>query len=252
MAAILRAVDFGTERWIDAVGTSLQVRSWGEDIGRAVLYWHGVGLTSRGGASLGEAAPQLVRDRRLRVVALDAPGFGGSPALEPPRYHPHALADLVPALLDALELERVAFMGYSWGGDVGCHVAARNPDRVSALVLLDAGYRDPPFDPVLPYEQRLEQNRELAACSEGVCVNPAVIAAVEHGIAQALPSTTRARLSLPVLLVADAAATEDDLASFRVDVPQAEVIRPREPGHDVLVAGGAVTVRAIGDWLEAR
>jgi pimeloyl-ACP methyl ester carboxylesterase len=197
MAAILRAVDFGTERWIDAVGTSLQVRSWGEDIGRAVLYWHGVGLTSRGGASLGEAAPQLMRDRRLRVVALDAPGFGGSPAFEPARYHPHALADLVPALLDALELERVAFMGYSWGGDVGCHVAARYPDRVSALVLLDAGYRDPPFDPALPYEQRLEQNRELAACTEGVCVDPAVIAAVEHGIAQALPSTTRARLSLP-------------------------------------------------------
>jgi hypothetical protein len=55
-----------------------------------------------------------------------------------------------------------------------------------------------------------------------------------------------------VLLVADAAATKDDLASFRVDVPQAEVIRPREPGHNVLVAGGAVTVRAIGDWLEAR
>ena len=143
-------------------------------------------------------------------------------------------------------------MGYSWGGDVGCHVAPRYPDRVSALVLLDAGYRDPPFDPALPYEQRLEQNRELAACTEDVCVDPAVIAAVEHGIAQALPSTTRARLSLPVLLVADAAATKDDLASFRVDVPQAEVIRPREPGHNVLVAGGAVTVRAISDWLEAR
>jgi uncharacterized membrane-anchored protein len=55
-----------------------------------------------------------------------------------------------------------------------------------------------------------------------------------------------------VLLVADAAATEDDLASFRADVRHAEVIRPREPGHNVLVAGGAETVRAIGDWLEAR
>ena len=60
MAAILRAVDFGTERSLDAGGTSLQVRSRGEDIGRDVLYWHGVGLASRGGASLGEAAPQLV------------------------------------------------------------------------------------------------------------------------------------------------------------------------------------------------
>jgi len=245
-------VDFGTERWIDAGGTSLRVRSLGEEIGRDVLYWHGVGLTSRGGASLGKAAPQLVRDHRLRVVALDAPGFGGSPALEPARYHPHALADLVPSLLDALELERVAFMGYSWGGDVGCHVAARHPDRVSALVLLDAGYWDPPFDPTLPYQRYLEQNRALAARTEDACVDPAVVAAVEYGTAQALPSTTRARLSLPVLLVADAAAAEADLASFRMDVPQAEVIRSPEPGHNVLVAGGAETVSAIGDWLEAR
>jgi pimeloyl-ACP methyl ester carboxylesterase len=252
MAAIVRPVDFGTERWIDASGTSLHVRAWGEDTGRHVLYWHGVGLTSRGGESLGEAAPQLVRDHSMRVVALDAPGFGGSPALEPARFHPHALADLVPALLDALELERVAFMGYSWGGDVGCHVAARHASRLTALVLLDAGYRDPPFDPSLPFEHYLEQNRELAARTEDVCVDPAVVAAVEHGIAQALPSTTRAKLSVPVLLVADAAATEDDLVSFRVEVPQAEVIRPREPGHNVLVAGGAETVRAIGNWLEAR
>jgi hypothetical protein len=60
MAAILRAVDFGTERSIDGGGTSLQVRTWGEDLGRDVLYSHGVVLTSRGGVSLGEAAPELV------------------------------------------------------------------------------------------------------------------------------------------------------------------------------------------------
>ena len=193
-----------------------------------------------------------MRDHGLRVVALDAPGFGRSPALEPAQYHPHALADLVPPLLAALELERVAFMGYSWGGDVGCHVAARHPDRVSALVLLDAGYRDPPFDPALPYEHCLARYRELAARTEGVRVDPAVVAAVEHGIAQVLPSTTHARLSLPVLLVADAAAAEEDLASFRAGVPHAEVLRPGEPGHNVLRAGGAETVRAIGDWLQAR
>jgi pimeloyl-ACP methyl ester carboxylesterase len=252
MAAILRAVDFGTERWIDAGGTRLFVRIWGENARRDVLYWHGVGLTSRAGASLGEAAPQLPRDHRLRVLALDAPGFGSSPALEPARYHPHALADLVPRLLDALELERVSFVGYSWGGDIGCHVAARHADRLSALVLLDAGYRDPPFDSSLPYEHYLERNRELAARTDGVTVDPAVVAAVEYGIAQALPSTTRPGLSLPMLLVADAGASEDDLASFRADVPHADVIRPREPGHDVLLAGGAETVRAIGDWLKAR
>lgn len=245
-------MDFGTERWIEAGGTRLLLRIWGENGGRDVLYWHGVGLTALGGSSLGEAAPQLVRDHGLRVLVLDAPGFGGSPALEPSRYHPNALADLVPPLLDAMALERVAFVGYSWGGDIGCHVAVRHADRLSALVLLDAGYRDPPFDASLPYERYLERNRELAARTNGVTVDPAVVAAVEHGISQALPSTTRAALSIPVLLVADADAGEDELARFRADVPQADVIRPGEPGHNVLLRGGAETVRAVGEWLESR
>jgi pimeloyl-ACP methyl ester carboxylesterase len=250
MAAILRAVDFGTDRWIEAGDARLFVRIWGGEGGRDVLYWHGVGLTSPAGASLGEAAPQLARGHGLRVLALDAPGFGRSPALEPSRYHPHSLADLVPPLLDALGLECVAFLGYSWGGDVGCHVAARHPERLSALVLLDAAYRDPPFDAALPYAHYLERNRELAERTEGVTVDPGVIAAVEHGIAQALPSTTTATIPVPVLLVADAATGEDDLARFRADVPHADVIRPREPGHNVLGAGGPETVHDVGDWLE--
>ena len=245
-------MDFGTERWIDAGGVRLFVRVHGSDGGRDVLYWHGVGLTSRAGASFEETAPQLSHDHGLRALALDAPGFGRSPALGPSRYHPHSLADLVPPLLDALELEQVAFLGYSWGGDVGCHVAARHPDRLTALVVLDAGYWDPPFDPSLPYEHYLERSRARAARPDRGAVDPAGGAALEHGTAQALPSTTWAKISVPVLLVADAEAAEDDLARFRAGVPQADVIRPREPGHNVLLAGGPEAVRAVGDWLDAR
>jgi pimeloyl-ACP methyl ester carboxylesterase len=252
MAAILRAVDFGTERWIEAGEARLFVRIWGEDAGRDVLCWHGVSLTSRAGLTYADGAALLAGEIGLRLVALDAPGFGESPALEPEAYHPHALADLVPPLLDELGVARVASMGFSWGGDVGCHVAARHAGRVSALVLLDAGYSDPPFDPALPYERYVERNRELAGRTDGVSVDPAVVSAVEHGIAQALPSTTRLKLSLPVLLVAAAEAAEEDVAQFQADVRQAEVIRIREPGHNVLQSGGAETVRSVGGWLAAR
>src|SRR5262245_11363040 len=95
MAAIVRPVDFGTERRIEAGSARLLVRVWGGPSGRHVLYWHGVGLASGGGATLDAAAPALAHDHGLRVLALDAPGFGGSPALEALSYHPHALADLV-------------------------------------------------------------------------------------------------------------------------------------------------------------
>jgi pimeloyl-ACP methyl ester carboxylesterase len=245
-------VDFVTERWIEARDARLFLRGWGEDETTAVLFWHGVGLTSRAGLALAVAGPQLAGEHGLRVLALDAPGFGRSPALEPAAYDPHSLADLVPPLLDALGVERAAFMGFSWGGDVGCHVAARHPERLTALVLLDAGYRDPPFDPLLPYEAYLERNEAKARELPAVSVPPEVVAAVEHGIAQALPSTTRARLAesgVPVLVVASAEARRADLDRFAVDVPQAEILRPEGAGHDVLGDGGPELVRSVGRWL---
>jgi pimeloyl-ACP methyl ester carboxylesterase len=241
-------------RRVDADGKSLFVRSWGEPDARPLLYWHGVGLTSRASLKLGQAAPHLA-GRGFRVLALDAPGFGQSPKLEPPAYHPHALADLVPPLLDALAIDRAAFVGYSWGGDVGCHVAARHPERLTALVLLDAGYRDPPFDLLLPYEAYVERNEADARETAGVTVPPRVVAAIEYATAHALPSTTWPQLAssgLPVLLVAAARAAEDDLARFTTEVPQAALLRPEGVGHDVLADGGPEVVEQVAGWLLKR
>ena len=49
--------------------------------------------------------------------------------------------------LEALALDQVAFVGFSWGATVGVHLAAASPERVRALVLLDGGYRDPHDEP---------------------------------------------------------------------------------------------------------
>jgi pimeloyl-ACP methyl ester carboxylesterase len=235
---------------VDVAGRRLLVRGWGEPDATPVLCWHGVGLVSKGGLYWAEAAPLLAGDG-LRILGVDAPGFGESPALEPRDYHPHVLADLVPLLLDALGLERAAFMGFSWGGDVGCHLAARHPDRLTALVVLDAGYRDPPFDPALPYEGYVERNERKAA-DRDTTVAPWVVAAAEHGMAQAMPSTTRLALAasgLPVLIVAAGDASDVDLAGFASDVPQAEVRRIDGAGHDVLGDGGPDVVRAVARWI---
>jgi pimeloyl-ACP methyl ester carboxylesterase len=80
------------------------------------------------------------------VLAPDAPGFGGSPRLRDKRYQLPALVDLARDLLDALGLDRVVWVGSSWGGTVGVHVAAAHPERVEALVLLDGGYLGPADD----------------------------------------------------------------------------------------------------------
>lgn len=279
------------ELFVDVEEARVFVRAWGDRRGRPLLCWHGVGLTSRASLFLNEAGPLLADRDGLRVLALDAPGFGKSPSIERERYQPQALVDLIPPLLEALGLDRVGFMGFSWGGDLGCHFAARHQSSVAALVLLDAGYKDPPLDPTLTYEQRVERNeiawRASCAPSWDAVANalrenhrrwtpaveeaaragwrqranqlvpaaaPSIVAAVEHGMAHAPPSATRPRLAenrLPVLLVAAGDADEEDLRKFAADVPQAEIVRAEGTGHDVLTDGGPEVVDLIGRWLTA-
>lgn len=75
--------------------------------------------------------PALVR-AGYRVVRCDLRGFGDSP----PPDRPHNDAQDVVDLLDQLGIERTALIAASGGGWVGVEIAARWPQRVTALVLL--------------------------------------------------------------------------------------------------------------------
>jgi pimeloyl-ACP methyl ester carboxylesterase len=67
-----------------------------------------------------------------RAIAVDLPGFGDA---FDPAYAPHtAVLDT----MDALEVERAALIGNSFGGAVALRVAAVAPDRVSAMALVSA------------------------------------------------------------------------------------------------------------------
>jgi len=75
-----------------------------------------------------------------RVIVYDQRGHGMSDAPDDPgRYSPaHLVRDLA-GFLDALELDRVALVGFSMGGGPALAAAARMPERVSHLVLADVG-----------------------------------------------------------------------------------------------------------------
>jgi pimeloyl-ACP methyl ester carboxylesterase len=70
------------------------------------------------------------------VVALDLPGFGGSE--RPADLSFEKLPEAVLGLVDELGIDQVALVGNSMGGAVAAMVAAERPDRVTALVLIDA------------------------------------------------------------------------------------------------------------------
>lgn len=121
-------------------GLSLHFATWGERTTpeRAVLLIHGLTSSSRAFAQIGPA----LAARGWYAIAPDLRGRGLS---DKPRYGygvPVHAADLL-TLCDALGLESVAVVGHSLGALIGLFLAAFSPQRVSKLVLIDAGGKIP-------------------------------------------------------------------------------------------------------------
>ena len=77
---------------------------------------------------------------RGRVLAYDHRGHGRTSASAQPFASYDLLADDLAALLDALEIERARFCGFSDGGITLLYFALRRPERVRSLVLAGAQY----------------------------------------------------------------------------------------------------------------
>ena len=75
-----------------------------------------------------------------RVLRYDTRGHGGSDAPSGP-YTLDALGDDVIAMLDALDIERVHWVGLSMGGMIGQNLAIRHPRRLQSLALCDTTSR---------------------------------------------------------------------------------------------------------------
>ena len=103
-----------------------------------VFYLHGFASSIYTWA---DVIPRLAADHD--VVALDLPGFGGSDVR--PELTPSVYPATVLAVMDRLGIARATLAGNSLGGGVAVVLAARHPERVRRLVLLDtAGFSQDP------------------------------------------------------------------------------------------------------------
>jgi len=75
---------------------------------------------------------------KFRVISLDFPGHGLTRAPEGYVLAGDSLADFVDAFAKQLALPTFAVAGNSMGGGAAWQLAVRHPDRVDALILVDA------------------------------------------------------------------------------------------------------------------
>lgn len=119
-------------RWLHADGVRVHYVDEGPRDASPVVMLHG----SPTWAFVFRHVIARVRDAGLRAIAPDQLGFGRSD--KPHRLREYSLARqslLFEALLDELELDDVTLVAHEWGGPVALAWAARNPERVRALVL---------------------------------------------------------------------------------------------------------------------
>jgi lipase len=138
---------------VPVAGGSLRVAAWRGTDG-PVLAIHGITSSSRSWPFLAQALgrPVFAPDLRGRGRSNHLPGAVGMAA------HAEDCAAVVREVAD----EPVVVVGHSMGGFVATVLAARHPDLVRALVLVDGGLPFPPGDTaarlagLAPIKQRLQ------------------------------------------------------------------------------------------------
>jgi pimeloyl-ACP methyl ester carboxylesterase len=105
--------------------------------GEPLVLLHGIGSGSASwAAQLGSLSD------RFRVIAWDAPGYGGSDALEPAEPAALDYAETLAVFLDSLGIDSASIVGHSLGALMACAFARRWRERTTGMMLADpaAGY----------------------------------------------------------------------------------------------------------------
>lgn len=114
-------------------GLTVHVRDQGVRNGRALVLIHG------SNASLHTWAPWVTRlQSEYRIITLDLPGHGLTGANPNGRYDMDSYVDVVDQVMQQLGVPHAILAGNSMGGGVSWNYALSHPEKVDALVLVDA------------------------------------------------------------------------------------------------------------------
>ena len=244
--------------------------------GEPVVFCHGLLMSSR----MFEAQVAALSPR-LRCVAYDLPGHGRSGDAPGRSYSIEQAYEDSVALIEQMGLAPCHFVGLSMGGFVGLRIAARRPDLLRTLTVLDSSADGEPaanvpkyrrlalvarlfgpgvvVNPVMPIlfsrtflndpakaGVRERWRRELKANRRGVV--RAVLGVIEReGVADALPGITTP--TLVMLGAEDVATPACHSEKIRDLVPGARMVTVPGAGHSATVEQPELVSRALLEFL---
>jgi len=129
----------GQSRYATVNGTNLHYVEWGSPTAPPVVLLHGLRAYGHWYDDFAEAAKD-----RYRVIAPDLRGRGASEWAKDADYSTDAYVRDLEGLIDHFGLRRFFLGGHSLGGVIVANYAAKHPDRVAALVIVDMS---PDVDP---------------------------------------------------------------------------------------------------------
>ena len=127
------------ERSLRVGGLNVRYLEHGE--GAPVILLHGASLGSSADVWTRNLAPLAAH--RLRVLAPDLPGFGGTD--NPEDHSVGYRRRFVLAFMDALAIQLASLVGHSQSGRVAVDLAIGEPQRVAKVVVLGTGSLLPPL-----------------------------------------------------------------------------------------------------------
>lgn len=226
-------------------------------------------------------------DGRYRLFIPDLPGWGDSQRRDGADYGYAAQAGRVAAFIRAVSLRRrVVLLGHSMGGGIAALVAARHPQRVAKVGLLDAAgvrfrenrfglgvlagenpfavddeaslqryldtvFHDPAAKPWLPWPASkglIERRRRDAAFEQRV------LDRIGRGDESLLPGEAARAVRQPALLLwcrQDAVIDASAMAIYAERIPQATTVLLDGCGHMSLMERPAAVAAAVAALVEA-
>jgi non-heme chloroperoxidase len=124
-------------------GVKLEVLDWGGS-GRPLVFLAGLGNTAH---VFDDFAPKLTSEYHVYGITRRGLGASGSPAPEGSNYSADRLGDDVLAVIDALKIDHPVLVGHPFAGEELSSIGTRHPERIAALIYLDANDSYAYYDP---------------------------------------------------------------------------------------------------------